>query len=95
MTGLRIGVAAGPAWLIAAMGRLQSHVSGNACSISQAGAAAFEGPQEFLLDWREKFRAARSVRGRDQRHPRPVDAHSRWRVLLHDRRRPADAPLWQ
>lgn len=62
MTGLRIGVAAGPAWLIAAMGRLQSHVSGNASSISQAGAvAAFEGPQEFLLDWREKFRARRDL----------------------------------
>jgi len=62
MTGLRIGVAAGPEWLIGAMGRLQSHVSGNACSISQAGAvAAFEGPQEFLLDWREKFRARRDL----------------------------------
>ena len=62
MTGLRIGVAAGPAWLIGAMGRLQSHVSGNACSISQAGAvAAFEGPQGFLLDWRERFRARRDL----------------------------------
>ncbi|NKJ00305.1 pyridoxal phosphate-dependent aminotransferase [Novosphingobium sp. SG707] len=62
MTGLRIGVAAGPEWLIGAMGRLQSHVSGNACSISQAGAvAAFEGPQEFLLDWRERFRARRDL----------------------------------
>ena len=62
MTGLRIGVAAGPEWLIGAMGRLQSHVSGNACSISQAGAvAAFEGPQEFLLDWREKFQARRDL----------------------------------
>jgi len=60
MTGFRIGVAAGPAWLIGAMGKLQSHVSGNACSISQAGAvAAFEGPQEFLLDWRDRFRARR------------------------------------
>jgi len=62
MTGLRIGVAAGPAWLIGAMGRLQSHVSGNASSISQAGAvAAFEGPQEFLLDWRDRFRARRDL----------------------------------
>jgi aspartate aminotransferase len=62
MTGFRIGVAAGPAWLIAAMGRLQSHVSGNACSISQAGAvAAFEGPQDFLLDWRDRFRARRDM----------------------------------
>jgi aspartate aminotransferase len=62
MTGFRIGVAAGPAWLIKAMERLQSHSSGNPCSISQAAAvAAFEGPQEFLLDWRERFRARRDA----------------------------------
>ena len=62
MTGFRIGVAAGPAWLVGAMGKLQSHVSGNACSISQAGAvAAFEGPQGFLLDWRDRFRARRDL----------------------------------
>jgi len=60
MTGLRLGVAAGPAWLIQAMGRLQSHNSGNPCSISQAAAvAAFEGPQGFLQDWCERFRARR------------------------------------
>ena len=60
MTGFRIGVATGPRWLIAAMERLQSHSSGNACSISQAAAvAAFEGPQDFLVDWRERFRARR------------------------------------
>jgi aspartate aminotransferase len=60
MTGFRIGVAAGPQWLIAAMERLQSHSSGNPCSISQAAAvAAFEGPQDFLLDWRERFRVRR------------------------------------
>jgi aspartate aminotransferase len=60
MTGFRIGVAAGPAWLIAAMGRLQSHSSGNPASISQAAAvAAFEGPQDFLREWRERFRARR------------------------------------
>lgn len=60
MTGFRIGVAAGPAWLIRAMGKLQSHTSGNACSISQAAAvAAFTGPQEFLADWRERFRIRR------------------------------------
>lgn len=62
MTGFRIGVSAGPAWLIGAMGRLQSHSSGNPASISQAAAvAAFEGPQEFLLDWRERFRARRDM----------------------------------
>jgi aspartate aminotransferase len=62
MTGFRIGVAAGPLWLINAMARLQSHSSGNPCSISQAAAvAAFEGPQDFLLDWRERFRARRDM----------------------------------
>ncbi len=62
MTGFRIGVSAGPEWLIAAMARLQSHSSGNPSSISQAAAvAAFEGPQGFLLDWRERFRARRDM----------------------------------
>ncbi|WP_374284085.1 pyridoxal phosphate-dependent aminotransferase [Novosphingobium sp.] len=62
MTGFRIGVAAGPLWLIQAMARLQSHSSGNPASISQAAAvAAFEGPQDFLADWRERFRARRDM----------------------------------
>jgi aspartate aminotransferase len=62
MTGFRIGVAAGPAWLIQAMEKLQSHSSGNPSSVSQAAAvAAFEGPQEFLLGWRERFRARRDM----------------------------------
>ena len=52
MTGFRIGLAAGPDWLITAMGKLQSHSSGNPSSISQAAAvAALEGPQDFLADW--------------------------------------------
>jgi len=62
MTGFRIGVSAGPAWLISAMGTLQSHASGNPCSISQAAAvAAFTGPQDFLRDWRERFRVRRDM----------------------------------
>jgi len=62
MTGFRIGLAAGPEWLIAAMERLQSHTSGNPCSISQAAAvAALEGPQGFLAEWRETFRARRDL----------------------------------
>ena len=62
MTGFRIGVATGPAWLIEAMGRLQSNSSGNPASISQAAAvAAFEGPQDFLVGWRERFRARRDL----------------------------------
>jgi len=60
MTGFRIGVSAGPAWLVAAMGKLQSHASGNPCSISQAAAvAAFTGPQEFLHEWCARFRGRR------------------------------------
>ncbi len=60
MTGFRIGVSTGPKWLISAMESLQSHSSGNPASISQAAAvAAFEGPQDFLLDWREIFRSRR------------------------------------
>jgi aspartate aminotransferase len=62
MTGFRIGVAAGPAWLIEAMEKLQSHSSGNPSSVSQAAAvAAFEGPQDFLEDWRERLRARRDM----------------------------------
>jgi aspartate aminotransferase len=62
MTGFRIGVATRPAWLIEAMGRLQSNTSGNPASISQAAAvAAFEGPQDFLGGWRERFRRRRDL----------------------------------
>lgn len=62
MTGFRIGVAHGPAWLIEAMGRLQSNACGNPASISQAAAvAAFSGPQEFLTEWREIFRRRRDT----------------------------------
>ncbi len=62
MTGFRIGVAAGPQWLIAAMEVLQSHNSGNPASISQAAAvAAFEGPQDFLAQWCERFRQRRDL----------------------------------
>ena len=62
MTGFRIGVAAGPQWLIKAMETLQSHSSGNPSSVSQAAAvAAFEGPQDFLAGWRDRFRARRDL----------------------------------
>ena len=60
MTGFRIGLAAGPEWLIKAMGKLQSHSSGNPSSISQAAAvAALEGSQEFLVDWCAIMRSRR------------------------------------
>lgn len=62
MTGFRIGVATGPQWLISAMERLQSHSSGNPCSISQAAAvAAFTSEQDFLAEWRDVFQTRRDL----------------------------------
>lgn len=62
MTGWRIGYAAGPKELIAAIADIQSHSTSNACSISQAASvAALEGPQEFLNDWRKSFAARRDL----------------------------------
>ncbi|MBD1552935.1 pyridoxal phosphate-dependent aminotransferase [Pseudomonas typographi] len=52
MTGWRIGYAAGPQWLIDAMGVLQSQSTSNPSSISQAAAvAALEGGTGFIKDW--------------------------------------------
>ncbi len=46
MTGWRLGFAAGPAHIIAAMDAYQGHATGNTCSISQyAGVEALEGDQ--------------------------------------------------
>jgi aspartate aminotransferase len=51
MTGWRIGYAAGPADIIAAMETLQSQSTSNACSISQAAAlAALQGDQSFVKE---------------------------------------------
>ncbi len=62
MTGWRIGYAAGPKALIAAIADIQSHSTSNPCSISQAAAvAALNGPQEFLNDWRKHFVARRNL----------------------------------
>ncbi len=60
MTGWRIGYGMGPADLIKKMTEAQSHLSGNACSISQAAAAAaLEGPQESLVFQREAYQKRR------------------------------------
>ncbi len=62
MTGFRIGFATGPEWLIKAMIKLQSNSSGNPAAVSQAAAlAALDGPQDFLSDWCETFRARRDL----------------------------------
>ncbi len=60
MTGWRIGYGAGPTSLVKKMAEVQGHLSGNACSISQAAAAAaLEGPQDFLIRQREAYQARR------------------------------------
>lgn len=62
MTGWRIGFAGGPAWLIKAMGKLQSQSTSNPCSIAQAAAAAaLGGPQGFLDDRNAAFRKRRDL----------------------------------
>lgn len=60
MTGWRIGFGAGPAELIKAMVKLQSHSTSGASSISQAAAvAALTGPQDFIATSRNVFQTRR------------------------------------
>ena len=61
MTGWRIGYCTGPRPLLAAMLKLQSQSTTNACSIAQwAAVAALNGPQDFLKDWLAAFEARRN-----------------------------------
>ncbi|MEP6066351.1 MAG: pyridoxal phosphate-dependent aminotransferase [Paracoccaceae bacterium] len=61
MTGWRIGYAAGPEHLIAAMRKIQSQSTSNPCSISQwAAVEALQGPHDFIQSNNEVF-----VRRRD------------------------------
>ena len=62
MTGFRVGLAAGPEWLVKAMGKLQSHSMGSPSATSQAAAvAALEGPQDFLTEWCAVMRSRRDT----------------------------------
>jgi aspartate aminotransferase len=62
MTGWRIGYAAGPLWLIKAMGKLQSQSTSNPCSISQyAAVAALNGDQSFLKERNTAFKGRRDL----------------------------------
>lgn len=62
MTGWRMGYAGGPAWLIKAMGKLQSQSTSNPCSIAQAAAtAALNGDQHFLEERNTAFRERRDL----------------------------------
>jgi aspartate aminotransferase len=60
MTGWRIGYAAGPKDIIAALDMLQSQSTSNASSVSQAAAlAALQSEATFLPDWVETYRQRR------------------------------------
>ncbi len=62
MTGWRIGYGGGPAWLIKAMGKLQSQSTSNPCSISQAASvAALNGDQSFLKARAAAFQGRRDL----------------------------------
>ncbi|GGI91158.1 aspartate transaminase [Pseudarthrobacter scleromae] len=62
MTGWRLGYAAGPAPLIAAINKLQSQISSCPSSVSQAAAAAaLTGSQEFVRDSVDTYRKRRDT----------------------------------
>lgn len=53
MTGFRIGYIAAPGQIIAALSKLQSHLSGNVCTFAQYGALAARSMDEHLLSTRQ------------------------------------------
>jgi len=62
MTGWRIGYGAGPKALIAAMNKVQSQISSGACSVAQAAAAAaLNGPQDSVTEFRVAFERRRNL----------------------------------
>jgi len=62
MTGWRIGYAGGPAELIAAMKKVQSQSTSNACSVSQwAAVEALNGPQDYITQSTASFLRRRDL----------------------------------
>ena len=62
MTGWRIGYAAGPEKLIAAMRKIQSQSTSNPCSVSQwAAVEALNGTQDYIPENNEKFVRRRNL----------------------------------
>lgn len=62
MTGWRIGYGAGNQDLISAMVKVQSQISSGACSVAQAAAAAaLNGPQDSVRDFRVAFERRRNL----------------------------------
>ena len=76
MAGWRIGYAAGPAPLIAAMKRIQSQSTSNPTSIAQAATcAALDGDQAFLGERNEEYRRRHDFVLRELALIRGVDVH--------------------
>jgi len=62
MTGWRVGYAAGPRALVDAMATVQSQSVTSVCAIAQAAAAAaLDGPQDGVADFREAFQRRRDL----------------------------------
>lgn len=77
MTGWRIGYAAGPKEVIAAMGNIQSHATSNPTSIAQkAAVAGLKGPQEPLEEMRREFEKRRNYMAKR------LDEMPGWRCLV-------------
>ena len=61
MTGFRVGCVAAPADIIAALNKLQSHVTGNVCTFAQYGAlAALDMQDSELVGWRDDLEKKRN-----------------------------------
>jgi aspartate aminotransferase len=62
MTGFRIGYVAAPGQIIAALSKIQSHLSGNVCTFAQYGAlAALSLDEHFLLDRQTELQRKRDT----------------------------------
>ena len=62
MTGFRIGYVAAPDQIIAALSKIQSHLSGNVCTFAQYGAlAALSLDEHFLLDRQAELQRKRDT----------------------------------
>jgi aspartate aminotransferase len=60
MTGFRIGFMAASSEIIAAVGRLQSHLTGNVCTLAQYGAlAALKMDESIIAGWRRELEKKR------------------------------------
>jgi len=62
MTGWRIGYCAGPPELVAGMNKVQSQITSGACSVAQAAAAAaLQGPQDSVREFKQAFERRRDL----------------------------------